>query len=89
MRSEKQNYWTDTEFRNSSPDAKRLYSKTNKFTIWGIILLFVLNAIRNFISNVPILVMLVAVGYIVSIVLCVKAIIYGFRLKKLYSEYKK
>lgn len=92
MYSKKQkspNYWTDTEFHNSLPEAKVLYSRANKQGMSGIVLLFVLNAFRNFVSNFPILVMLVAVGYIVSIVLCVKALICAFQLKKLYSEYKK
>lgn len=92
MHSKKQkkpNYWTDTEFHNASPDARCLYNKVNKNGGLGIILLLVLNVFRKFIYGVPVIVLLIATGYIVSIVFCVKALIYAFRLKKLYLEYKK
>ena len=91
MHSKKQkspNYWTDTEFHNSIPEAGFLRSRANKQCVSGIVLLLLLNVLRNFTFGFPIFVLLVAAGYIVSIVLCVKALIYAFRLKKLYQKYK-
>lgn len=91
MHSKKQkspNYWTDTEFHNSIPEASSLRSRANKQCVSGFVLLLLLNVLRNFTFGFPIFVLLVAAGYIVSIVLCVKALIYAFRLKKLYQKYK-
>lgn len=92
MHSKKQkkpNYWTDTEFHNSLPEASFLRSRANKQCVSGFVLLLLLNVLRNFTFGFPVFALLIAAGYIVSIVMFVKALIYASRLKKLYTEYKK